>query len=68
MRVFIKNAFLERFSVPSEDRGAPKTRVVMTTAPAGIILICLPNKPSPAPPGLVETVFSLAKRGGEGWI
>lgn len=64
----IKDAFLERFSVPFEDRGAPKTRVVMMTAPAGIILICLPNKPNPAAPGFVETFFSLAKRGGEGWI
>ena len=64
LRIFIKNAFLEIFSVPSEDRGAPKTRVVMMMAPAGIILICLPNRPDPAAPAFVETVFSLAKRGG----
>lgn len=31
LRIFIKNTVLEIFSVPSEDRGAPKTRVVVTT-------------------------------------
>ena len=68
LRICINNASLEIFSVPSEDREAPKTHVVMMMAPAGIILICLPNRLNPAAPGFVETVFSLAKRGGEGWI
>lgn len=59
LRIFIKNAFLEVFSVPSEDRSS-KTRVVMTSG------TCrhhshLFTKPNPAAPGFAETIFSLAK-------
>ena len=56
LRICINNASLEIFSVPSEDREAPKTHVVMMMAPAGIILICLPKKLNPAAPSSIEEI------------